>query len=80
MADSGPGIPEEEQPHIFDPHWSARRHARKGTGLGLYIARGIVEAHSGRIWVESKAGVGSTFYFTLPLGLAAERPPAQAKA
>jgi signal transduction histidine kinase/PAS domain-containing protein len=66
VRDCGPGVPEEERAHLFEPYWSAQRHARRGTGLGLYIARGIVEAHGGRIWVESEVGVGSSFCFTLP--------------
>jgi signal transduction histidine kinase len=45
-----------------------------GAGLGLPIARGIVEAHSGRIWVESEPGTGSKFYFTLPVAAAAQSP------
>ena len=66
VADTGPGIPEDELPHIFEPYWTTRRQGKKGTGLGLYITKGIVEAHGGRIWVESKLGVGTTFSFTLP--------------
>jgi PAS domain S-box-containing protein len=67
VIDNGPGISEDELPHIFEPYWSARRHDKKGTGLGLYIARGIVEVHGGRIWAESRLGEGATFSFTLPL-------------
>lgn len=67
VRDSGPGISDAERPNVFEPYWSAKQHARKGTGLGLYITRGIVEAHGGRIWVESELGAGATFYFTLPL-------------
>jgi signal transduction histidine kinase len=70
VADTGPGISENELPHIFEPYWSAKRHAKKGTGLGLYIAKGIVEAHDGHIWVESRQGEGATFSFTLPLARA----------
>lgn len=67
VADTGPGIPAEELPHVFDQFWQARRAGRHGAGLGLAISRGIVEAHGGRIWVESRRGEGSTFFFTLPI-------------
>jgi PAS domain S-box-containing protein len=67
VADTGPGIPPEDLPRIFDPYWQARRTARLGAGLGLAISRGIVEGHGGRIWVESRPGEGSTFTFTLPI-------------
>jgi signal transduction histidine kinase len=67
VADSGPGIPAEQLPHIFGQFWQGARTDRRGIGLGLAIAKGIVEAHRGRIWVESTLGSGSTFYFTLPL-------------
>ena len=67
VADTGPGIPEPDLPHIFDRFWRDPNPARKGTGLGLSIAKGIVEAHGGRIWVESQVGQGSVFFFTLPL-------------
>jgi PAS domain S-box-containing protein len=68
VEDTGPGIPREQWELIFQRFWHARRGARqRGTGLGLAIAKGIVDAHGGRIWLESTVGVGSTFYFTLPL-------------
>ncbi len=67
IADTGPGIDEEELLHVFDPYWSAARHKGVGTGLGLFISKGIVEAHGGALWVESKVGVGTTFSFTLPI-------------
>ncbi|HLM45687.1 MAG TPA: HAMP domain-containing sensor histidine kinase, partial [Myxococcaceae bacterium] len=70
--DSGPGIPRDRLPHVFDPYWQAKETARQGTGLGLYIARGIVEAHGGRLWVESEPGQGSTFFFTLPVASGGE--------
>ena len=67
VSDSGIGIPPEHLPHIFERYWHARRTARKrGSGLGLAIAKGIVEAHNGRIWVKSTLGAGTTFTFTLP--------------
>jgi len=66
VGDTGPGIRAEDLPHIFERYWQAKRTAHLGTGLGLPIAKGIVEAHGGRIWVETAAGVGSTFYFTIP--------------
>ena len=69
IADSGPGIPPEDLTHVFDRFWRADRSSRLGTGLGLSIAKGVVETHGGRIWVESQLGVGSTFYFTLPLAV-----------
>lgn len=68
VSDTGPGIAEEDVGRIFEPYWSASRHAKRGTGLGLSICRGIVEAHGGKIWVESRPGCGATFRFTLPLG------------
>jgi PAS domain S-box-containing protein len=67
VTDTGAGIPPEHVPHVFDRFWQARREGRKGLGLGLAIARGVVEAHGGRIWVESTPGVGSTFLFTMPV-------------
>ncbi len=67
VADRGPGIPPESLPHIFDRFWQAKKTARLGTGLGLSIVKGIVEAHGGRVWVESELGVGTTCFFTLPL-------------
>jgi PAS domain S-box-containing protein len=71
VTDTGIGISPEHVPYLFDRYWQARRTTRGGTGLGLAIARGIVEAHEGRIWVESEVGEGSTFFFTLPLADAA---------
>ena len=66
VCDTGPGIPPEHLPHVFDRYWQAKSTAKLGTGLGLSIAKGIVEAHGGRIWVESEPGCGASFIFTLP--------------
>jgi signal transduction histidine kinase len=66
VADSGPGIDGEDLNQLFEKFWQRRRTDKRGVGLGLAIARGIVEAHGGRIWVESRIGDGSTFYFSLP--------------
>jgi PAS domain S-box-containing protein len=70
VADTGPGIPSENLSHVFDRFWQATRRGRRGAGLGLPIAKGIVEAHGGRIWVESTAGSGSIFSFTIPRAVA----------
>ena len=70
VRDDGIGISPEQLPYVFDrfyqvvSHGGARRHS---AGLGLPIARGIIEAHGGRVWIESKAGAGTEVYFTLPL-------------
>ncbi len=66
VADTGPGIADDVLPHVFDRYWQAHRARRSGAGLGLYIVRGIVEAHGGTVWAESRPGEGSTFYFTVP--------------
>jgi PAS domain S-box-containing protein len=66
VADTGAGIPAESLPRVFDRFWQAKRTERSGAGLGLPICKGLVEAHGGRIWVESTPGHGSTFYFTIP--------------
>jgi len=65
VRDTGPGIPEEQQGRLFEPYWRGQS-TYKGAGLGLAITRGIVEAHGGRIWLESKPGDGTTFFFTVP--------------
>lgn len=69
VSDNGVGIGGDQLPNIFDRYWQAQHSSlrARGAGLGLPIARGIVHAHGGRMWVESKIGEGSTFYFTLPV-------------
>src|SRR5207237_4643304 len=66
VHDTGPGIPPEQIEHLFDQFWQARKNDKRGVGLGLTIAKGIVEAHGGRIWCHSVVGEGSTFSFALP--------------
>jgi signal transduction histidine kinase len=68
IADTGPGIPLEDMPHLFEPYWSTARGRQRGTGLGLFICRAIVEAHGGKLTVESSVGAGTTFRIVLPLG------------
>lgn len=69
VQDSGTGIPARDLPYIFNRFYRSKRRQRaEGVGLGLYIAKMVVEAHGGRIWAESEEGKGSTFRFTLPIG------------
>lgn len=67
VSDAGPGIAPELQPFLFDRYWKHEATGQKGTGLGLFIVRGIVQGHGGRLWVESTPGQGATFHFTLPV-------------
>jgi two-component system sensor histidine kinase KdpD len=69
VADQGSGVPARNVPHLFDPFYRIEQGqpVAKGLGLGLAVAKGLVEAHGGRIWVESRPGGGATFTFTLPL-------------
>jgi PAS domain S-box-containing protein len=67
VSDTGRGIDPEHLPRLFERFWQARRGDRQGLGLGLSIAKAIVDAHGGRIWAESTPGAGSTFSFTLPI-------------
>jgi signal transduction histidine kinase len=67
VSDTGPGIPPEDLPHMFDRYWRGRNATYNGTGLGLPIAHGIVKTHGGRMWIESTVAVGSTFSFALPV-------------
>jgi two-component system, chemotaxis family, sensor kinase Cph1 len=66
VSDTGPGIPPDQLANVFDRYWQARRSDQEGSGLGLFIAKGIVEAHGGRIWTEAHPGAGATFIFILP--------------
>ena len=70
VSDEGVGIPPDEQERLFRRFYrvdSGPRRRTQGAGLGLYLSRAIIEAQGGRIWVESEAGQGATFYFTLPI-------------
>lgn len=73
VADTGPGIAASDMPHIFDPLWQAKPD-RRGIGLGLPIAKAIVENHGGRIWAESETGRGTRFFFTIPAAADAPAP------
>lgn len=70
IKDTGIGIPEEQQKRVFSRFFRAANAVRaetEGTGLGLYIAKNVIEAHNGRIWFESEQGQGTTFFFTIPI-------------
>lgn len=67
VRDQGPGIPQDKIPFLFDRYYRADQSNQPGLGLGLYISAEIIEKHAGQIGAESKAGEGSTFWFTLPL-------------
>ena len=67
VTDTGPGIPADQLGRVFDRFWQSRRSSPHGAGLGLSIAKGIVEAHGGRISASSQMGVGTTFTFTMPV-------------
>jgi len=77
VSDPGIGIPYAEHDRIFQPYHRVtgpNQPPVEGSGLGLFIARAVVEAHGGRIWVRSRPGRGSTFYFSLPREAPAELP------
>lgn len=79
ISDDGPGIPAEQVPRVFDRFWQANRSGSRGAGLGLAIAKSIVDAHGGQIGVHSQLGEGSTFFCWLPCSPApAERNAADA--
>ena len=70
VRDQGPGISSEDQSRIFDRFYRVQKTGSsiaEGLGLGLYIAHQIIVQHGGRMWLESKPGEGSTFFFSLPL-------------
>jgi len=67
ISDQGKGLAPDQLEHVFERYWQATETKHRGSGLGLYIAKGIVDAHGGQIWVESAEGRGSTFHFTIPL-------------
>jgi signal transduction histidine kinase len=66
VSDTGSGIAADQLAAVFERFWQAAASDRRGLGLGLYISRSLVEAHGGRIWVESEPGAGSTFYVSVP--------------
>ena len=72
VRDTGPGMAEEDLPHVFDRFWQAQQQGSHGVGLGLAIARGLTEAHGGAVRAESRPGEGCTFYFDLPADGAAD--------
>lgn len=77
VKDSGPGIAPEDQKRIFEPFHQAgipTRRSSEGSGLGLSISKNLVEAHGGKMWLESSLGQGSTFYFSLPIALPDAQP------
>ncbi|HEV7590763.1 MAG TPA: ATP-binding protein [Longimicrobium sp.] len=76
VRDTGPGIAPEELAHVFEWFWRSDRTQRGGAGLGLAIARGLIEAHGSRLQVESAPGTGSTFWFTLPAAAVPAAEPA----
>jgi len=80
VADTGPGIPAEALPHVFEWYWQASHERTAGAGIGLAVSRSIVEAHGGQIWAETEPGVGTTIRLTLPIVPAHGRPAGSAAA
>ena len=67
VTDNGPGIAQADRAHLFDRFWQAPSAVGFGTGLGLFIARSLIESHEGRIWVDSEPGTRTTFSFLVPM-------------
>ena len=80
VSDTGVGIRQNLFDSVFLRFWQADKDDRRGTGLGLYISRNLVEAHGGKIWVESKLGLGSTFSFTVPVAVGVDHGADRKKA
>jgi len=78
IADSGRGIPANEIAHLFEPFWQKAGGEKRGLGLGLPIVKGVVEAHGGRIWVESQEGSGTAIRFSIPTDAGAEERDVEA--
>jgi two-component system sensor histidine kinase KdpD len=76
VADTGPGIPAEALPRLFEPFYRVQREGQtaRGTGLGLAVAKGLVDAHGGHIWADNRSEGGASFVFTIPLGEPAQAP------
>jgi len=74
VTDTGEGIAAADLGRLFDRYWQVRSSGRAGVGLGLTIVKGIVEAHGGRVWVESELGLGTAFHVTFPTATAADAP------
>jgi len=79
VMDDGPGIAPANLPRVFDLGWQATPCDHRGLGLGLSIAKALVLVHGGEIWVQSRVGTGTTFFFTLPLDVAAATFASQAR-
>jgi signal transduction histidine kinase len=71
VCDTGPGIPNEQLPHIFEQYWQGNKR-KGGAGLGLFIVKGLVEAHNGRIWIQTTLGKGTEMHFTIPVSARSE--------
>jgi signal transduction histidine kinase len=78
VRDSGRGIGKDEGDKVFARFWRSDPKRRRGLGLGLYIAKGLVQAHGGALWYESEEGQGTRFFFTLPRAGAEAQPTADA--